>query len=107
MFLDPNSFGYFVGKIKTYPDSLKSRIAKIHPNTFKSTNTASNSGENAVELADEVGEYIEDLNSKGIRIENIKIEQRLNSKDLEPYSAKINSKPVRPMGSGAFFGGTF
>lgn len=97
MFLDPQAFSYFVGKTKTYPDSLKSRIQKIHPSTIDKS-----VGENEMLLNDELGQYIDDLQKKGITIDNIKIEQRLGNADLAPYSPA-----ARARASTAFFGGTF
>lgn len=96
MFLDREAFGYMVGKTKTYPDSLKSRIQKIHPSVIDK-----NSGEGQMITTDEYGSYLEQLAQKGITIDKLKIEQRLGAKDLAPYTGN------KPRGMGSFFGGTF
>lgn len=95
MFLDPQAFAYFVGKTKTYPDSLKSRIQKIHPSTIDK-----NAGAGEMVLADEFGNYVEELKRKGIN--NIKVEQRLGNADLAPYTPAAKARATT-----AFFGGTF
>lgn len=97
MFLDPQGFAYLVGKTKTYPDKLKSRIQKIHPSTIDKS-----AGDNEMVLNDEFGKYVEELAKKGITMDNIKVEQKLNSADLMPYSPAAKARSTT-----AFFGGTF